>query len=92
MALLRRLLRGWRILRFRWTHLGPCQTQQGVVLRRRRSHLLRRGPRPAGRRVRPELARRLPALAQRIWVQAAASLTHRTVTTLLASCNGQRDL
>ena len=92
MALLRQSLRGWRILLFRWTHLGPCQTQQGVVLRRRRSHLLRRGPRPAGRLVRAELARRLPALAQRIRVLAAASLTQRRVKTLLASCNGQRGL
>jgi len=38
--------------------------------------------------VRAELARRLPALAQRILVLAAASLTHRMVKTLLASCNG----
>ena len=92
MALLRRSLRGWRILLFRWTHLGLCPTQQGEVLRRRRSRLLRRGPRPAGRLVRAELARRLPALAQRIRVLAAASLTHRRVKTLLASCNGQRGL
>ena len=92
MALLRQSLRGWRILRFRWTPLGQCWTQQGVVLRRRRGHLLRRGPRPAGRWVRAELARRLPALAQRIRVLAAASLTHRRVKTLLASCNGQRGL
>ena len=35
---------------------------------------------------------RLPALAQRIRVLAAASLTHRRVKTLLASCNGQRGL
>ena len=92
MALLRRSLRGWRILRFRWTPLGQCRTQQGEVLRRRRGHLLRRGPRPAGRGVRAALARRLPALAQRIRVLAAASLTHRRVKTLLASCNGQRGL
>ena len=92
MALLRQSLRGWRILRFRWTHLELCRTQEGVVLRRRRGHLLRCGPRPAGRWVRAELARRLPALAQRIRVLAAASLTHRRVKTLLASCNGQRGL
>ena len=92
MALLRRSLRGWRILRFRWTPLELCRTQQGKVLRRRRGHLLRRGPRPAGRGVRAELARRLPALAQRIRVLAAAGLTHRRVKTLLASCNGQRGL
>ena len=92
MALLRRSLRGWRILRFRWTHLELSRTQQGEVLRRRRGHLLRRGPRPAERWVRAELARRLPALAQRIRVLAAARLTHRRVQTLPASCNGQRSL
>ena len=82
MALLRQSLRGWRIHRFRWTPLELCRTQQGEVLRR--------GPRPAGRGARAELARRLPALAQCIRVLAAASLTHRRVKTLLASCNGQR--
>ena len=92
MALLRQSLRGWRILRFRWTPLELCRTQQGKVLRRRRGHLLRRGPRPAGRGARAELARRLPALAQCIRVLAAAGLTHRRVKTLLASCNGQRGL
>ena len=92
MALLRQSLRGWRILRFRWTHLELYRTQQGEVLRRRRSHLLRRGPRPAERLVRAELARRLPALAQRIRVLAVASLTHRMVKTLLASCNGLKVL
>ena len=92
MALLRQSLRGWRILRFRWTHLELCRTQQGEVLRRRRSHLLRRGPRPAGRLVRAELARRPPALARRIRAQARASLGHRAAMTLLVSCNGQRGL
>ena len=92
MVLLRRFLRGWRILPSRWTHLGLCRTQQGEVLRRRRSRLLRRGPRPAARLVRAELTRRPPALAQRIRVLAAASLTHRIVKTLLASCNGLRVL
>ena len=92
MALLRRSLRGWRILLFRWTPLGQCRTQQGEVLRRRRSRLLRRGPRPAGRLVRTELARRPPALARRIRAQAAASPGHRAAPTLLVSCNGQRGL
>ena len=92
MALLRRFLRGWRILPFRWTRLGLCRTQLGEVLRRRRSHLLRRGPRLTARLVRAELARRPPALARRIRAQAAASLGHRAAATLLVSCNGQRGL